>query len=220
MFVGHQGVGLAGRSQTPRISLGTWLLAVGFLDLLWPIFLLLGWEHVRIVPGLMKLSPLDFYDYPITHSLVGALGWSVLFGIGYLLLGKVELAARGRGALYLGAGVFSHWLLDLPVHRPDLGILPHGPYVGFGLWNVPAVALPLETAIYVLGIVLYLRATRARDAIGRWGLWSLLVLLYVLWISSLFGPPPPSERALAWFALVAWIIPPWGWWADRHRTGL
>jgi hypothetical protein len=42
MFVGHYGVGLAARAKTPRISLGTWFLAVQFLDLLWPIFLLPG----------------------------------------------------------------------------------------------------------------------------------------------------------------------------------
>src|SRR4030095_13809542 len=99
MFVGHHGVGLAARSKTPRISLGTWFLSVQFLDLLWPIFLLLGWEHVRIAPGITKLAALDFYDYPITHSLVGALGWSVLFGIGYLALGKAEPLARRRGAI-------------------------------------------------------------------------------------------------------------------------
>jgi hypothetical protein len=217
MFVGHQAVGLAGRARTPRISLGTWFMAVQLLDLLWPIFLLLGWEHVRIVPGITKLTPLDLYDYPITHSLVGALGWSVLFGIGYLALGKAALSARRRGAILLGAGVFSHWVLDFLVHRPDMPILPDGPYIGLGLWNFPWIALPLETALYAVGIFLYVRATRPRDAIGRWGLWSLLALLFVLWISSIFGPPPPDERVLAWSALSGWIIVPWGWWADRHR---
>ena len=218
MFVGHQAVGLAGRAKTPWISLGTWFMAVQFLDLLWPIFLLLGWEHVRIAPGITRLTPLDFYDYPITHSLVGALGWSILFGIGYLALGKAELPARRRGAIFLGAGVFSHWILDFLVHRPDLPILPDGPYVGLGLWNVPAVALTLETALYAAGIFLYLRSTRARDAAGRWGLWILLAFLFIIWIASLLGPPPPNERVLAWSALAAWIFIPWAWWTDRHRT--
>ena len=219
MFVGHEAIGLAGRAKTPWISLGTWLMAVQFLDLLWPIFLLLGWEHVRIAPGITKLCPFDFYDYPISHSLVGAFGWSVVFAVGYLFLEKSERALRSRGALLLGAGVFSHWLLDLIVHRPDLPILPHGPYVGLGLWNSIA-ELWIEGALYVAGIAIYLRATRARDAIGLWGLWGLLVFLPVVWLSSLLGPPPPNDRALAWFALVAWIIPLWGWWADRHRTHL
>ncbi|HEV8577442.1 MAG TPA: hypothetical protein VGX68_00050 [Thermoanaerobaculia bacterium] len=142
----------------------------------------------------------------------------MLFGIGYLFLGKTEPPARRRGALLLGAGVFSHWILDLLAHRPDLPLLPRGPFVGLGLWNVPAVALPLEAALYTIGIVLYLRATRARDAIGRWGLWSLLALLPLIWLSGSYGPPPPSERVLAWSALSLWIVVSWGWWVDRHRS--
>jgi hypothetical protein len=219
MFVGHEAIGLAGRAKTPWISLGTWLMAVQLLDLLWPICLILGWEHVRIAPGITKLSPLDFYDYPITHSLVGALGWSAVFGTGYLFLGRCERALRGRGALLLGAAVFSHWVLDLLVHRPDLPILPHGPYVGLGLWNSNAELL-VEGALYVAGIAVYLRGTRARDAIGRWGLGVLLVLLAAFWLSGAYGPPPPNERMIAWGGLVLWLFPLWGWWVDRHREHL
>ncbi|HKI02121.1 MAG TPA: hypothetical protein VKK31_09080 [Thermoanaerobaculia bacterium] len=222
MFVGHYAVGLAGRAKTtaPRISLGTWFLAVQFLDLLWPIFLLLGWEHVRIAPGITRLTPLDFYDYPISHSLAGALAWSVVFAIGYLILGRGGAGPRERrrGALLLGAGVFSHWLLDFLTHRPDLPILPRGPYVGLGLWNVPAVAIALEAVLYGLGAFLYVRATTARDAAGRWGLWILLAILPVFWLAAVFGPPPPDERTLAGSALVLWLIAPWAWWVDRHRS--
>lgn len=219
MFVGHEAIGLAGRAKVPGISLGTWLLAVQFLDLLWPVFLLLGWEHVRIAPGDTRMTALDFYDYPITHSLVGALGWSVVFAAGYIAFGKTAREERRRGALLLGAAVFSHWILDLIVHRPDLPVLPHGPYVGLGLWNVPAAELLLEGGLYVAGIAVYLRATRARDAVGHWGLWSLLVLLFVFWLSGAYGPPPPSEQAIAWGGLiVGWLIPLWGAWIDRHRT--
>jgi hypothetical protein len=218
MFVGHHGVGLAGRATIPHISLGTWFLSVQFLDLLWPIFLLLGWEHVRIAPGITRLTPLDFYDYPITHSLIGALGWSVVFGLGYLFLGRPGPPSRRRGAVLLAAGVFSHWFLDLLVHRPDLPILPDGPYVGLGLWNVPTLALPLEAGLYALGAALYLRSTRARDAVGRWGLLALLAFLLAAWLAAVFGPPPPDERMLAWVGLSGWLIVLWAWWVDRHRS--
>ena len=103
---------------------------------------------------------------------------------------------RSRGALRLGAGVFSHWALDLLVHRPDLPLLPHGPYVGLGLWNSIA-GLWIEGALYVAGIAVYLRATRARDAIGRWGLWVLLVLLAAIWLSGPFSPAPTDVRTIA-----------------------
>src|SRR5580693_2653319 len=127
MFVGHFGVGLAGKAVAPRVSLAVWFVAVQLVDLLWPIFLLLGWEHVRVAPGITRMTPLDFYDYPITHSVVGALGWSALLAALYALAAG---RAAGRGPLsrpaiagLLGLGVFSHWLLDLLVHRADLPLL-------------------------------------------------------------------------------------------------
>ena len=120
----------------------------------------------------------------------------------------------------MGAGVFSHWVLDFVVHRPDLPILPRGPYVGLGLWNVPAVGLTLEVGLFAIGIAFYLRATRARDAVGRWGFWSLVAFLLVTWLWGVYGDPPPSPRALAWIALLLWILVPWGWWVDRHRDNV
>ncbi|HXO19292.1 MAG TPA: metal-dependent hydrolase [Thermoanaerobaculia bacterium] len=213
MFVGHFGLGLSGKAATPRVSLGTWFLSVQFLDLLWPLFLLLGWEHVRIRPGITRLTPLDFYDYPWTHSLAGALAWSLAFA-------GVHFALRRRAAVaaLLGAGVLSHWVLDLLVHRPDLPLLPgRGPYVGMGLWNSPAIEIAAELILYALGAVLYLRSTRAKDGAGRFGIWALLLLLLVIWLSSACGPPPPSPTALAWMALGQWLFIFWAYRIDRHR---
>lgn len=218
MFVGHFGVGLAGRAATPRVSLGTWFLAVQFVDLLWPVFLLLGWEHVRITPGYTRLNPLDFYDYPLSHSLFGVLGWALLFAIVYGLVRRRSVPRSFRTGFLLGAGVLSHWGLDFLTHRPDLPLVPGmGRYVGLGLWNHPVLAIALELAIYVLGIVLYLRATRARDGVGRFGFWALALLLAAVWLSGSFGPPPPDEGTLAWFAMIQWIFIPWAYWVDRHR---
>ena len=77
MFLGHYGVAFAAKRAAPRTSLGMLVFAAQFLDELWPILLLLGVERVRIVPGLMTASSLDFVSYPISHSLVTAVGWSV-----------------------------------------------------------------------------------------------------------------------------------------------
>jgi hypothetical protein len=221
MFVGHFGLGMAGKAAAPRVSLGTWFLAVQLADLLWPIFLLLGWEHVRIAPGITRLTPLDFYDYPITHSLVGALAWSVGFGCVYALAaGRRERAARrgaGAAAVLLGAGVFSHWLLDLLVHRPDLPLLPRGPYVGLGLWNLPVIEMTIEGAIFVGGAALYLHRTRPLDGVGRYGTWLLLAALGASWLGAVLGPPPPNVRAIGWMALSVWLFVLWAWWCDRHR---
>ena len=82
MFLGHIAVALAAKRSAPSVSLATWVMSVQFVDLLWPVFLLAGLEHVRIVPGITAFTPLDFYDYPITHSLAGGAVWAALFAGG------------------------------------------------------------------------------------------------------------------------------------------
>ncbi|MDQ3998309.1 MAG: metal-dependent hydrolase, partial [Gemmatimonadota bacterium] len=119
MLLGHYGIALAAKRAAPRTSLGTLNLAAQLLDELWPIFVLMGLETVRVAPGLMAANPLDFVHYPITHSLVGALGWSVLLGVVYLAMTRYR-----RGAVVVGLLVLSHWFLDLPMHRADLPLWP------------------------------------------------------------------------------------------------
>src|SRR3989339_132004 len=115
MFIGHYAVALAAKKGAPKVSLGTLFIAAQLVDLLWPLFLLLGLEHVRIDPGNTAFTPLDFYDYPITHSLVGAVGWSMLLGGVYY-----GFRRERKSAVVIGLVVFSHWILDLITHRPDL----------------------------------------------------------------------------------------------------
>jgi hypothetical protein len=213
MFLGHYGVAFAAKRAAPRASLGTLAFAAQFLDELWPVLLLLGIEQVRIVPGLMAASPLDFVSYPISHSLLMAALWGAL-------LGGLYYAARRyrRGAWVVGAAVLSHWLLDLPMHRPDLPLWPGSPVrVGLGLWSSVPLTLLLDGGLFVVGLALYLRATRARDRIGSWGLWAMVALLVFFFVSGFTSPPPPSEKALAFTALGLWLFVPWSWWVDRHR---
>src|SRR4051794_16972963 len=125
MGIGHMGLAFASKRVAPRVSLGLLILAGLFIDALWAISISVGLEHVRIVPGITAANPLDLYDFPITHSLVGALGWSVLFGGAYFLLRRDRV-----GSLVLGFGVLSHWVLDAVSHRPDMPVLPSGPFVG------------------------------------------------------------------------------------------
>jgi membrane-bound metal-dependent hydrolase YbcI (DUF457 family) len=215
MFIGHIAVGMAGRSRTPRVSLGTWMLAVQWLDLVWPLLLLTGLEHVRIDPGNTALTPLDFYDYPITHSLVAVVGWAALFG-GVFYARRRDLV----GAAMLGAGVASHWFLDALTHRPDLPLWPGGPMVGLELWRSVPLTLVVETAMFVAAVALYVRATRPLDRTGRIALWSLVGFLYVVYLANIFGPPPPSLGALEGGALAAWLFVPWGYWIDSRKPRL
>jgi len=213
MFIGHFGLALALKRAAPRTSLGTLALATEFADLLWPGFLLAGIEHVRIAPGITKVTPLDFYDYPISHSLLTDAGWAAAAGALYFAIRR-----SARGAWILIVAVLSHWLLDFVVHRPDMPLYPGGKlYFGLSLWNSVGATVAVELPIFVAGLCLYLTSTRAKDWVGRYGFWSVLVLLMAIWASSLKGMPPPSLKALELMALSLWLPIAWLYWADHHR---
>lgn len=214
MFLGHFAVGFAAKRAAPRSSLGTMTAAACFLDLLWPVFVLAGMEWFRIVPGDTVLTPLAFDHYPWSHSLLLTVGWGIVFG--------AVVARWGSGALggsIAGLAVMSHWVLDYATHRPDLPLAPWGGVkVGLGLWNSPGIAIPLEVGLYVAGVALYARGTRARDKIGSIGLWSLVAALALLYAANLTSPPPPGTRVVAFADLVATLFLGWAIWVDRHRA--
>ena len=213
MFIGHIALALAAKRATPRASLATLFLAAQWADVLWPIFLALGLEQVRIQPGNTPFTPLDFVSYPYSHSLFALIVWGVLFGVVY------RAVAGGRNTLWvLAALVISHWVLDWVTHRPDMPLYPGSAKYGLGLWNSVPATIVIEGLMYVAGLTIYLRATRARDRVGRWGFFSLAAALVVIYLASTFGPPPPSVEALWITALIgAAILTLWAWWADRHR---
>jgi hypothetical protein len=103
MFLGHFAVALTAKKATPKTSLGTRVLSAQFADMLWPVLLLLGIEQVRIVPGLLPVTPLDFTSYPISHSLVAQIGWGALLGIIYF-----TVRCNVSSALLVGLLVPSH----------------------------------------------------------------------------------------------------------------
>jgi len=161
----------------------------------------------------MEASALDFEHYPFTHSLLAVAGWAVAVGAIYFAVTR-----RGRGASAIGALVFSHWLLDLPVHRPDLPLWPGSNIlVGLGLWNSVVVTLALELGFLAVGLTVYSRVTRPVDRFGRWGLWAMIVVLVAFYMGG-FASPPPSESAIAYGGLALWIFVPWAQWVDRHRV--
>ena len=127
MFLGHFGVALAAKKVAPRPALGTTIMAAQWADGVWPIFVLLGLEHVEIKPGATRVTPLDFVSYPYTHGLVADIGWAALFA-------------------------------------------------------------------------------------------SFLLVLAILYLASVFGPPPPSEEVLAVSGLAGWLFAAWGYWIERHRV--
>jgi len=214
MFLGHFGIGFGAKAAAPKTSLGTLFLAAQFIDLLWPSLLLVGLETVEIVPGITKVTPLDFTNYPITHSLIAVLVWAGLFGAAYFLLKKYP-----KGAWVCGAAVLSHWVLDALTHRPDLPLVPGGATrIGLGLWNSLPATLVVELAIFSAGVWLYLRFTRPTDRVGSIALWALIGFLVAIYFGNLFGTLPPNVTALAWVAQAQWLLVIWAYWIDRHRV--
>jgi hypothetical protein len=217
MFLGHIAVGFAGKRFAPRASLATLIFAPMFLDLLWPIFLLLGWERVRVEPGNTAVTPLAFESYPWSHSLHMTLFWAGLVGIVFRTLTRDT-----RGAIWVGIAVASHWVMDWITHRPDLPLWPSGPMVGLGLWNSVAGTVVLELVLFIIGLWLYMRDTRPRGGRGRLSLWSLVVAVTLMYFANLLSNLGPiqtgvSQRTIAMMALVLWLLIPWAWWIDYTR---
>jgi hypothetical protein len=76
----------------------------------------------------------------------------------------------------------------------------------------------VEGAIFALGARLYAKATHPRDHIGSYAFRSFLALLLLFYFLNLFGPPPPSVKAIAISVLGMWLFVVWAYWLDRHRV--
>lgn len=213
MFVGHYSVSFAGKSADERIPLWLLFIAVQFIDVLWSIFVLLGIEKVRIVRGFTASNALDLYYMPYTHSLLGVLFWSAL---AFVVCQFVPALRGRRTGFILAAAVFSHWILDLIVHRPDLAFYGSVGKMGFGLWNYRGAAFALEMAVLFGGAaMLYRTATHKVRLAG------FVIFLAALQIfGTFFFPPPTSDHAAATTALVLYIVLALvAWWVEGGRPG-
>ena len=212
MFIGHFALGLAAKRAAPRLSLAALFGAAQLADIMWPVLLLAGLEEVRILPGINGITPLEFVSYPYSHSLVLLVVWGLAFG---------WFARRHdpRAFVIITALVVSHWVLDFITHRPDMPLYPGGPKVGLFLWNSLIGTVAVEVPMFLAGIWIYFRATRAKDRTGVASTSILLALLLVIYASNVISQaPPPSPTAVALVSLIgACLITAWAGWADRHR---
>ena len=216
MFIGHFAVGLAAKSVKPSVSLGTYFLAVQFVDLLWPTLLLLGVEQVAIEPGITEMTPLNFLYYPFTHSLVMAVAWGLIAFLLMYFVGK-DISA----GLLVAACVASHWVLDFITHRPDLPIaFAETTKVGLGLWNNKLLTIIIETILFAAGVFMYMRTTQPKDKTGTYGFLSLIGFLIIIHLMNILGPPPPNVDAIAWAGHLQWLFVVWAYWVDGHRSSI
>jgi hypothetical protein len=220
MFLGHYGVAFALKRAEPKLSLGTLFIAVQLADLLWGAFVLLGWEHARIIPGYTAVTPLEFLDYPISHSLVGLLVWSVVAAAAYYSWPTRDTTRHWQASAVVAVAVFSHYLLDALVHVRDLPIMGNdSPKIGLGLWNNPTATLVAELLVFGTGLGLYLTLRSHRHPVRAGRLAVVVVILLATYFASLYGPLPPSMTAVAVSDLVFLIaIAAVAGWADRRAT--
>lgn len=167
MIAGHFGLAAGVKAAERQVPLWSLMLATVWLDVVFVPLLLAGIETATPVSGTAGGYGNAIIHADYTHSLVGALVLSGLFG------GVAAVFWGRRNGWVLAAVVFSHWLLDLLFHRGDMPILPADignlPRLGFGLWQMPVLAAAIELAIVILGGLLYWRAAREAGAVRGGG---------------------------------------------------
>lgn len=213
MFIGHFGVGLAAKKAAPELNLGLHFMACQLLDLIWPALVLFNIEQVSVDPAATVVTPLNFSHYPYSHSLVASLIYSACAGlISWWILKSKKVSVV---AFFV---VFSHWILDLVTHRPDLPVFLGEDKFGLGLWNSLWGTFFIETGIFILGIILFLKTAQLKNRKAKIIFWSLIGFLSLIYLGNIFGPKPPIDTpsaAIAGPALAMWIIVIWAYYADR-----
>ena len=216
MFVGHYGVSFSARIKVGRAPLWVWFIAVQWMDIVWSVLVLSGIEKLHIVPGYTEANALDLYYMPYTHSLPGSIVVSLILGA---IVALFTSGGRATTMLFVTAASFSHWVLDLLVHVPDLPLYDNSAKVGFGLWRHVILSFPLELIILGLGAWLYARMTTFASAKGRFVFWAFVVFLAAVQVYGNFGPPPPSPKIMAVTALVFYVVLAWlAGWTERIAT--
>lgn len=218
MFVGHYAASLALKRFEKRASLGVLFLAVQFVDILFFPLVLLGIERVNIVENFTQSTHFELEYMPYTHSLLGSMIWA---GLAYALFRWV-IVKKNSVAIVVALAVFSHWLLDLLVHTPDLPLWNDAsPKFGLGLWNNAVAAYSIEAILLLSALWLYLRSTTAMTSVGKYGMAVFVIFLLLVNVVNIFGPlGGDSKMVLAISALTAYLVfAAVAFWLDTKRSG-
>jgi hypothetical protein len=208
IFIGHWAPAMVAATHKDAPSLPVLFIAAQLVDWAFFLFLMFGIESMKVTPGISVMNPMDLYHMPYTHSLVGSAVWAAGFGALVFAISRSRTAA-----LIAAAVVLSHWFLDLVVHIPDLTITGGEPKLGLGLWNHPAIEMPLELFITLGALWLYARAAKPKTV----PLLTLGGVMLLLQAVNWFGPVEPEVTAgtslLALFAFG--LVTLCSWWTCR-----
>jgi len=216
MLVGHFAAALLAKRAEPRLSLGTAVVAATLADLLIFAFVMGGLEQIEIVRG--RFGAANYFtpiDIGWSHSLAMGLVWAALFGALHRWF-----KGSARAALIVGAAVLSHWFLDVLSHPPHLPLTPGTPgHAGFGLWTSIPATLLVEGGLWVVALVLYLRATRSVTSAGRYVFWGGIIVLTLSWYNNIAGSAPSRPENAPQASLIFFLLwVGWGFWMNRART--
>lgn len=182
MYAGHFAAALAMKATEPRAPTWAVLLGTGFLDVLFGVFVMLGIERVTVTPHVSPGFSLDFIDW--SHSLVMSLIWALVYSLPFWRRGTAV-------AVTLAFAVFSHFLLDLPMHPADMALWPHSSaHLGIGLWKrLPTGWWWIELVVIAAGCTYYVLRARRSKSFGGHALWAcvVVVVLHVLnapWLAA------------------------------------
>ncbi len=199
MFIGHFApafVAAAAYSRGPK--LGTYFIAAQLVDWAFFALALLGIEKMRIDPDATVMVPFDLYYMPFTHSLAGTAIWALGFAVIIAIWHRDTLAGL-LGALV----VASHWALDWLTHAPDLTVAGGDKTYGYGLWNHPEIAMPLEIGITLAAFLFYIIRSRGPAAQP----FILISVLFAFQMINWFGPHPTEAGPTVYIqALIAFAI--------------
>jgi len=184
------------------------------------VFLLLGWEQARIVPGYTRVTPLEFLHYPLSHSLVGAICWSLVAAGVYYSWPTRDTTRHWQAAAVVGVAVLSHYPLDVLTHVPDLPLAgSDSAKLGLGLWNHPLATILAELGVLVGGLAIYVRYRSHRHPVRTVRLALLMLVLVGTYFASLFGPLPPDMVTVAISDILFVVgVAALAVWADRRAT--
>ncbi|MCP4214406.1 MAG: hypothetical protein GY765_07100 [bacterium] len=219
MFAGHLGVGLALKKAEKGSNLGWLFFASLFPDFLLGILVLSGMESIHITADFAQLH-YPLFSFPYSHGLIAVLCWSALFFLVVKFFSRDKAGSTKKG-LILGACVFLHYMADVIVHVAEMPLLGNNsPKIGLGLWNHLYLGLAFEMLLVVIGLVLYLKSTKTKGALGSYGIPVLMVLISVFTIVGMtVAPPPPNPQAPAtFFVIQTFAIAALGFWLDKKRS--
>lgn len=214
MLAGHYASALGIKALAPRAPLWALFAGVQLVDIAWAIFVCTGVEEARIEPGFTASNGLVLTQVVWSHSLLAALAWSGGAAV------VARLASRRTDvAAAIGAAVGSHWLLDLPMHVPDLPLAGQESLkLGLGLWNHRVASFALEAALLAGAGLLYARHSRPRSGAG-WAAPALAIVLGVLAVAAYFGPQPGTILPTALSGLFVYLtLPALAAVVDRQRS--